>query len=107
MSLLNQIQRKIFKREKIFRKEHSSLNMNFYWQLAVGVVFAVMPLFFFFGYNFFIKISREYIPPVDNTSGQKIIGEERIEKVLEYFSSRKEKSNQIKNSPSQIVDPSL
>ncbi len=107
MISLNQIQTKLFKREKTFKKEHSSLNMNFYWQLAIYGIFAMIPVLLFIGYKFFMKLNQEYIPSRENMSGERIIKKERINKVLEYFSSRKQKSNQIINFPSPVVDPSL
>jgi|SRR3989344_6812105 len=107
MISLKQLQAKLLKREKTFKKEHSSLNMNFYWQLAVFIVFVMIPFLFFLTYQFFMDINQEYIPSTESTTGQTIIRKERINKALDYFSIRKQKSTQIKSSPTPIVDPSL
>ncbi|TSC77942.1 MAG: hypothetical protein G01um101424_76 [Parcubacteria group bacterium Gr01-1014_24] len=98
---------KFFKKEKNFKKESSLLNLNFYWELAVYFVFVTTLLSFFFGYYLFMRINKEPVLSAGGISGQvETVKKERIEKVLEYFSLRKEKSNQIINS-GPVVDPSL
>lgn len=101
---------KFFKKEKNFKKERESLwlNMNFYWQLTVFFMFVVILLSFFFGYYLFAKINKEPALSMDNDiSRVEIVKKGRIEKVLEYFSLRKQKSNQILISPAPVADPSL
>ncbi len=101
---------KFFKKEKNFKKEKASLwsNINLYWKLTVLFMFVVVLLSFFFGYNLFRRISKEPVLSTDDIGGQvETVKKERIEKVLEYFSLRKQKSTQILNSPAPIVDPSL
>ena len=99
---------KFFKKEKKFKKESSGFNPNLYWKLAVCFIFVVILSAFFFGYYLFVKIDRKPILQVGNSSGQvETIKKERIEKVLEYFSSQKQKSNQILNSSAPVIDPSL
>ena len=101
---------KFFKKEKNFIKEQEDfwLNINFYWKLAVLVMFVVVFISFSFGYYFFMQIDQE---PILETSGASVqvgtINKERIDKVLEYFSIRNQKSDQILNSPAPVVDPSL
>ena len=107
MISLKQLQAKVFKREKVFKKEHSLLNMNFYWQLAVFISLGLVPILLFLGYQFFTGINQEYVPSVESTAGQLIIRKERIGKALDYFSIRAQKSIQIKSSAAPIVDPSL
>ncbi len=104
------IMMKFFKREKKFKKENESLwlKINVYWRLAVLFMFVVISLSSFFGYYFFIQISKEPMLPIPKTSGKtETIKKERIDKVLEYFSTRAQKSNQIINSPAPLIDPSL
>jgi|SRR3989344_1696634 len=101
---------KFFKKEKNFIKEQEDfwLNINFYWKLAVLVMFVVVFISFSFGYYFFMQIDQE---PILETSGASVqvgtVEKERINKVLEYFSIRNQKSDQILNSPAPVVDPSL
>ena len=101
---------KFFKKEKNFIKEQEDfwLNINFYWKLAVLVMFVVVFISFSFGYYFFMQIDQE---PILETSGASVqvgtVKKERIDKVLEYFSIRNQKSDQILNSPAPVVDPSL
>ncbi|OGI62720.1 hypothetical protein A2818_02710 [Candidatus Nomurabacteria bacterium RIFCSPHIGHO2_01_FULL_40_12] len=98
---------KIFKKEKNFKKEGPWLNINFYWQLAVCIVFLTILLSLFFGYYLFMQINKEAVLEESSVSGQlETVKKERIDKVLLYFSLRAEKSNQILNSPSPIIDPS-
>jgi hypothetical protein len=102
---------KFFKKENNFKKEKESLwwNINLYWELAVCFMFVVVFLAFFFGYYLFMGINKEpIIMSSSGTSNQiQIIKKERIEKALQYFSLREQKSKQILNSPAPVIDPSL
>ena len=100
---------KFFKREKNFSKKESLwLNINLYWELAVCFMFVMTALAVFFGYYLFMQINKEPVMPL-NSGGEQVetVKKERIEKTLEYFSLRKQKSDQILNSPSSVIDPSL
>ena len=100
--------KKFLKKEKSFKKEGSWLNPNFYWKLAIYFVFAMILFSLFFGYSLFIRINKEPTLSANRVSEQiETVKKERVEKVLEYFSLRKQKSNQILNSPAPVVDPSL
>ncbi len=101
------MQIKFFKKEKHFKKESSWFNMNFYWGLACCMVFMVGFFSIFFGFYLFKQMSQEPALQTGSVNKEEIIKKERIKKVLEYFSLRKEKSNQILNSSSAIIDPSL
>ena len=101
---------KFFTKEKKFGKEKESpwLNMNFYWNIAVCFLFIVILLSSFFGYYLFSRTNKESVGKSSNNSSQiQTIQKERIDKVLEYFSVREQKSSQILYSPSPIIDPSL
>jgi len=104
------MQIKFFKKEKKFEKEKENfwLNMNFYWKFAVCFIFIVILVAFFFGYYLFQKINKEVIllGNMDGLQTEKV-QKERIEEVLEYFSLREKKSDQILNSSSSVIDPSL
>lgn len=102
------MQIKFFKKEKNFKKESLGFNINFYWKSTVCFVFLVIFLSFFFGYYLFMKINKGPISKVSDDSSQiEIVKKERLENTLEYFSLRKQKSNQILNFPAPVVDPSL
>lgn len=99
---------KFFKTKKDFRKKTAIVNPNLYWNIILYVTFALIILSFVFGLWFFSKTSTE--PPVSavDINGQiGVVKKQRIQKVLEYFSEREQKSAEILNSPSPVVDPSL
>jgi hypothetical protein len=102
---------KFFKKENNFKKEKESLwwNINLYWKLTVSIMFAIFFLAFFFGYYLFMRINKEHsIISVSGTSNQAgTVKKERIDKALQYFSLREQKSKQILNSPAPVIDPSL
>jgi len=99
---------KFFKKEKKFKKESSWFSLALYWRLVVFLVFLSAIFSMFFGYYFFNKEGRESASGSSALGGQvEKIKKERIEKVLEYFAVKKQKSNQIINSPAPVVDPSL
>jgi hypothetical protein len=98
----------IFKKKKNFKKDNRELNPNPYWQFAVSGFFIIALLAFFFGYILFIQVNKE--PVLSDTDDYKpiqTIKKERIERTLDYFSTREQKSSQILISPSPIIDPSL
>src|SRR3989344_1891476 len=102
--------KKFFKKQKSFQKKKESfwLNINLYWKLAVCFVFVMDVVAYFFGYYLFVRVNKEFILPHGAESGQvKTVKKERIDKILEYFSSRKQRSAEILNSPAPVVDPSL
>ncbi|MCX6752040.1 MAG: hypothetical protein NTZ87_00865 [Candidatus Nomurabacteria bacterium] len=106
------MQIKFFKKEKKFKKQKESLwlNINVYWKLAVGFMFLIIILSGFFGYYSFQKINKEsetVSSGTDANSQIETVKKEKIDKVLEYFSQRKDKSSQILNSPAPVIDPSL
>lgn len=101
---------KFFKKQKNFKKEKANLpsKINFCWKLSVLFVFIVFVVSLIFGRYLFVEISKELVVSEISSNGQiQIVKKERIEKVLEYFSIRKQKFDQILSSPVPIVDPSL
>lgn len=104
------MQIKFFKKEDRFEKEKESLwlNINLYWELMVFFIIGVILASSLFGYSIFKKISKESFSSAVVTDSQvETVSKQRIEKVLNYFSLRKQKSSQILNSPLPIIDPSL
>ncbi len=101
---------KFFKKEKSFKKDKENLwlNIDIYWAIALYLMFVVFFISLFFGYNLYTQINKEPILSEDiDASGIKTIKKERIDKLLEYFSKRDIKSQQIINSPAPVIDPSL
>ena len=99
---------KFFKKEKKFKKETKWFDMGLCWKIAVSVMFLATIATAFFGYYLFQQTNKEPSLPTGGSSGQvETVKKEKIDRVLEYFSQRKQKSDQIINSPSPIVDPSL
>ena len=99
---------KFFKKEKNFEKKRLGLNLYFFWKLAVGFMFVSALVSLFFGYYLFGQINKETVLGQGGVSGKvETVKKERISKVLEYFSSRKQKTNQILTFPPTVVDPSL
>lgn len=99
---------KFFKKEKSFKKKNLQFNPNLYWIWLVCSFFLAAFLALVFGFYLFIQVNKENLAVSDgDTIVVEKIKKERIIQVLEYFSKREKKSNQIINSPSPIMDPSL
>ncbi|MEK9182471.1 MAG: hypothetical protein AAB809_00140 [Patescibacteria group bacterium] len=99
---------KIFKIKKKFKKGGIHVNPSVYWNIIQGITFFAIVGSFVFGFSLFRKINKEFISSAENTDKQaETISKERIDRALEYFSDRENKSESILNSPSPIIDPSL
>ena len=99
---------KFFKKRNSFKRKSFTLNPNLYWKLAVFSTFVIIITSFFFGYYMFKNINTDSPAPIAN-NGEQIptVNTDRVTKVLNYFTIRQQKSNDIINSPSPVVDPSL
>ncbi len=96
------------KKEKNFQKKSISFYVNSYWKFAVFGSLAISLSFLVFNYYLFTEINKEMIVSTgDNKEQSNLVTKERINKTLEYFSLREQKSNQILYSASPVVDPSL
>ena len=98
---------KIFKKEKSFKKPNLFINPDIYWRSVLGVGFLLALAAMFLGLYLFMNENKELILPAYNTSVEATLKKERIDNVLQYFYEREQKSNQIFNSPSSVIDPSL
>jgi hypothetical protein len=97
-----------FKKENNLKKKNFQFNPNFYWQIILGSFFIIILFIFYFGYNLFKQANEEPIVSTANGNAKNgMIDENRISKILDLFSERDIKSNQIINSPAPVVDPSL
>jgi len=98
---------KFIKKEKKFKKNEVSLNSNFFWKIVLYLFFAIMLGSFIFSLFMYRKINTLTSKSDINVDSPNMIKMERINNALNYFKSREEKSVEIINSPSLIVDPSL
>jgi hypothetical protein len=97
-----------FTKRNDFKKKDFNFNTNFYWKLALFGGFVITISVLFFGYNLFMQINRETLLPDSNAGGQsQSVNEEKLERVLSVFIKKENKSLQIINSKSSVVDPSL
>ncbi len=98
---------KIFKRKKVFKKGGLHVNPDIYWEALLGIALLIVITSFIFGFLFFGKVNEEFILSGENLESQtKTISKKRIDKALQYFKERKERSDEILNSASPVVDPS-
>ncbi len=99
---------KFLKNKRNFRKKISQINPNIYWNFILYSIFILIALSFVFGFWLFAKTNNESFVSDKDSGGQLgIVKKERLDEVLEYFSEREKKSNEILTSPSPVVDPSL
>jgi hypothetical protein len=102
------MQIKFFKKEKSFKKKNFKLNSGFYWKIFIVGTFVMILFVFYFGYNLFMQINQEpAVPVLSGTSQAGMVNTSRIQKILDIFSVREKTSEQIINTPSLVVDPSL
>ena len=99
---------KFLKIKKTFRKGGLHINPDVFWNILQGTAFVLVISSFIFGFYLFYKIEKGFVLPTQSTDNKtQSIDMERINKILELFSQKKEKSTKITNSPSPIVDPSI
>jgi len=98
----------IFKKKNNFKKKNSAPNPDFYWKIVMLCTFIIMAGSFCFGYYVFVQTNKDMVLPAAKDNGQvPAVNKNRITNVLNYFSDREEKSNQILITPAPVVDPSL
>jgi len=98
---------KFLKKKRDFIKEDMDIKPSLYWRYILYMTFVLIIISCIFGAYLFMKVNKKLDLPNINLSEQGIVKKERINKVLEYFKEREDKSIEILNSPSPIVDPSL
>ena len=97
-----------FKKEKTFKKRNTDLNPNLYWRIIIGITFVIVIMITLYGYFLFTTTSEDFIlSNQNNTKQTPVFKDGLMEKVLNYFTERENKTNKILNSPSPLVDPSL
>lgn len=99
---------KFFKKENNFKKKNFAFSPNLCWKFAIGSAFVLILLSSFLSYRLFTQTNQEPVLSAMNESGQvPMVKKDRIEKVLNYFLERNQKSAKILNSPAPVIDPSL
>ncbi len=102
------MQIKLLKFKRSFRKSGLKSSPEFLWNMLLLLAFVIISTGAVYGFFLFRKVNIEATP---NRGGDVInreaVSKDRINKSLEYFSNRKEKSDKILSLPSPIVDPSL
>jgi len=97
-----------FKTKKDFNKKGYQLNLSVYWKIILFSIFLIIMLSFFYGYNLFIEINKDFVITNTDTNDQvENRRQKRIQNILKYFSDRETNSFNIINSPPSIVDPSI
>lgn len=96
------------KKEKVLKKDNYQLNADFFWKIILYTSFLIILCALVFGFVLFTKTSEGLdLKPEFSSGGTVVVKKERIQKTLEIFSERKNKSMKIINFPSSVVDPSL
>lgn len=102
------MQIKFFQKQKVFKKEDYSIYPRKFWKIILCVSFSMVILSFVFGALMFLKVNKDFeLSPEELSAGVEVIKVERLNQILEYFSSKEQKSNEILVYPAPVVDPSL
>ncbi len=97
-----------FKKENSFKKKDFIFHSNLCWIIVFTIAIVIILFSFIFNYRLFIQMNEEPVLSSTNDNGQlPLVNQNRIEKVLNIFSERENNSQQILNSISPVVDPSL
>jgi hypothetical protein len=99
----------IFKKNKnAFSIKKESIDPNIYWKWVFALAFLVVLGSFVFGFYIFSKVETKDASDSGAQAGTaRAIQKEKIYKALEYFEAKHNKSNQILEAPSPVIDPSL
>jgi hypothetical protein len=97
---------KILKPKKKFKKGGIRINPEIYWVSSLGLVFVATVAMVIFGFVLFKKVNTEITITQDDSIKIEKIDKARIDRALEYFTKKTEVSTEVMNSPSPIVDPS-
>ncbi len=101
------MQIKIFKQKNNFKKKRIEPNPNFYWKLTVMCTLILTLASFAFGYYMFIQVNEDTTDSIETINKKQPIEKERLDKALEYYSSKEKRSNQIMITDTPVSDPSL
>jgi uncharacterized protein YpmS len=96
------------KKEDVFKKKDFSFDMFFYWKIAMFIFVLFFILFSVFGFYLFFKVNRDFSETEKKETEMKpLIQKERLDKALNIFLEKENKSKEILESSQKIPDPSL
>lgn len=99
---------KFSKPKKKFKKQDFTIYPGLYWKVLLSISFVFMLISFLFSFLVFMKINKESTISSEELDSQiPTIKRERVNNILNYFKEREEKTNEILNSPTSVIDPSL
>jgi uncharacterized membrane protein SpoIIM required for sporulation len=99
---------KFIKFKKKFKKHDLWSNVNFYWKICVLIVVGVIILSLVFSYYLFVKVNKKYdTSTISESDLVETIKKARLDKALEYFDKRAERSKEILYTIPPAIDPSL
>ena len=99
---------KILKIKKTYKKKRPIICPSTGWKIILFFSFFLILLSCYFGFVLFKQIDKDFVVSVEEVEGQiKIVKKEKIQKTLEIFSERENKSAEIIVLPAPITDPSI
>ncbi len=89
------------------KKKDFFLNPNLFWEMAIFMGFILIIVFSAFGYFIFVNTGKESTPTGTGNDQSYMVDKNRLNKDLNYFANRAEKSTEILKNPAPVVDPSV
>ncbi len=96
---------KFLKFKKKYKKRGARIRPHLYWRYVLIVSFIIVLASFIFGWYLFVDVDKSSSLPSVVIENFEKAEKERIENILKYFEEKQEKSTDILNSSSPIVDP--
>ncbi len=97
-----------FKEKKVFKKGSDEINPNPFWNVVL--MFTAIMIVFAFSFTFLVfqKVNKEVDASSSGVGSEAaVLPKERLDKILQYFQEKEEKSKEIFNAPAPVIDPSL
>ncbi len=94
--------------KKSYKKGSQVIDPHFYWNIVLWMILTMVVTAFVYGFLVFRKVNKDFISSdleINLQAG--ILKKGRLNDALDYFKTRAQKSAEITNSPSPIIDPSL
>jgi hypothetical protein len=96
------------KKKKVYKKNRFKLSASSYWRIILGLFFLLLILAVFLGLNTYERVEGELVFSMGDTNNRiEKDKKNKVNEVLNYFKTREEKTKEILNSGSIIIDPSL
>jgi hypothetical protein len=94
------------KKKNNFKRKDFSIDVALYWELIVILGFFLILTTSIGSFILFREINQEPAGPVSGIDTKvPSVNKDELTKVLNYFQMRAERSQQILNSPTPVVDP--